>query len=245
MIRVTRTSQPDVLRKNASKWLNTLKKLRANPTSTKDKITKAQNKYHHSQIKDALKKMFHGKCAYCESKITVVDYGAIEHFFPKSLYPDLTFEWKNLLLSCNKCNDAGHKGTKFPLDSNGDPLLIDPTDDTTDPNIHLEFVWDNVAKLASIYGRDERGKTVENIFDLNGIGGRRELIDHRSKYIKKLLVLLSIAQKDDNNSELIALLEEACQPDAEYSAFALFYIYSHLNQLKLSQNKYQNTHTKL
>ena len=180
MIPVTRTPQPQILKRNAAKWLEKLKEednvyqtLKADPETTKADIQNAkkrfnniQNKYCHPEIKDQLVTMFHGKCAYCESKITVVTYGAIEHFFPKCLYPDRTFEWSNFLLSCDRCNDVNHKGTRFPVDSQGNPLLINPTDGSTDPNAHLEFVWDNISGLASIYGRDERGEIVVDIFDL-------------------------------------------------------------------------------
>jgi uncharacterized protein (TIGR02646 family) len=227
LIPVARVPAPTVLKINAARWSSKFKALYTDPTATKEKIKNAQNKYRHPEIKNVLdKKMFHGKCAYCESKITVVDYGDIEHFFPKSKYIDKIFEWSNLLLSCKICNDANHKGTEFPLDSNGDPLLIDPTDGATNPNKHLEFVWDDVAGLASIYGRDQRGKTVEMIFDLNGIRGRKELIAHRSKYVKRLFALLRFAQSGDEGA--IALLHECCDSNAEYSAFARVYIHPNL-----------------
>jgi uncharacterized protein (TIGR02646 family) len=226
LISVIRNSQPAALQNNAARWLADFQELSTNPTATKEKIRKAQNKYRHPQVKDALVKMFHGKCAYCESRITVVTYGAIEHFFPKSKYIDLTFEWTNLLLSCDVCNDANHKGANFPLDHEGNPLLIDPTDEITDPNAHLEFIWDAVAGLASIYGRDQRGETVETTFDLNGVRGRKALVDHRSKYVKRLFALLRLAQSGDN--EAAALLYESCDPSAEYSAFALVYVRPHL-----------------
>ena len=213
MIPVTRISEPPVLAKNAARWLEALELIQSNNKATKAQINQAQNKY--------------GKCAYCESKITVVTYGAIKHFYPKSQYPDLTFTWENLLLSCDKCNDANHKGTNFPLDDiTGNPLLIDPTDGVTDPNTHLKFVWDEMAKLASVYGRDQRGTIVEDIFDLNGLRGRKELINHRSQYIKKLLALLRLAKQGD--SEALSLLQEACQLGAEYYAFASIYILPHL-----------------
>ncbi|TRU59483.1 MAG: HNH endonuclease [Microcystis aeruginosa Ma_QC_C_20070823_S13] len=213
MIPVTRISEPPVLAKNAARWLEALELIQSNNKATKSQINQAQNKY--------------GKCAYFESKITVVTYGAIEHFYPKSQYPDLTFTWKNLLLSCDKCNDANHKGTNFPLDDiTGNPLLIDPTDGVTDPNTHLEFIWDEIAKLASVYGRDQRGTIVKDIFDLNGLRGRKELINHRSQYIKKLLALLRLAKQGD--SDALSLLQEACQLGAEYYAFASIYILPHL-----------------
>jgi uncharacterized protein (TIGR02646 family) len=242
LIPVARSSQPSVLSKNSTKWLDKLNQqqlqlqmLENDPNTGEAQIQKvkkcvdnAQKKYSHTQIKSALVDMFYGKCAYCESKITVVTYGAIEHFYPKSVYVNLTFEWKNLLLSCDICNDAGHKGTKFPLDLNGNPLLIDSTDGITNPNTHLEFIWDSVAGLASVYGRDDRGKAVETIFDLNGLKGRKELVAHRSKYVKRLFALLRLAQTGD--SEAIALLIESCHPSAEYSAFSLVYIHQHIPQ---------------
>lgn len=227
MIPVTRSSQPAVLRKYASGWLSTLKSFSTNPTATKVQIQNAQNKYRHPRIKDALVKMFHGKCAYCESKITVVTYGAIEHFVPKSQDINLTFEWSNLLLSCDICNDARHKGIKFPFDSSGNPLLINPSDGVTAPNSHLEFAWDPIAGLASIYGRDERGKIVETIFDMNGMGGRKELVAHRSKYVKRLFALLRLAQLGDD--EASNLLRESCDCSAEYCAFARVHILPHLS----------------
>ncbi len=65
----------------------------ADPATAKHQLSEAANRYRHKQVKDALVTMFHGKCAYCESKITVVTYRSIEHFHPKSIYPELTFEW--------------------------------------------------------------------------------------------------------------------------------------------------------
>lgn len=45
-------------------------------------------------------------CCYCESSI-----GAqVEHVRPKSLYPELTFDWLNLLLVCGGCNSIKNAG---------------------------------------------------------------------------------------------------------------------------------------
>ena len=256
MIPVPRTPKPPILVKNASKWLaklqeektnlqaaeNDLQVIEGNPTAknqetanakkkvanAKKKVDNALKKYGHGKIKAALVAMFHGKCAYCESKITHVAYGDIEHFRPKSnlLYAHQIFEWENLLLSCSICNNPAHKGIKFPLDPSGNPLLIDPTDGVTEPTMHLEFSWDADAGLASVYGRDARGQEVERIFDLNGVHRRKELIQERSNYVKTLMMLLTHAQKGD--SQAINLLKEACQPDAKYSAFARVFILPHL-----------------
>jgi hypothetical protein len=235
--RVNRISKPDVLQQNSDRWLSELRsaienleQIKNDPKAKKEDVKKAetivkkaQNKYSHREIKDALVKMFYGKCAYCESCITVVTYGHIEHFYPKSRYADKTFEWHNLLLSCDICNNAQHKGTLFPLDIKGNPLLIDPSDGITEPVMHLKFFWDNSLRLASIYGLDDRGREVERIFGLNR---RKELIRERSRHVKMLMALFKLAQQ--GNSEAMAILKEACQPDAPYRAFALTYIYPYI-----------------
>ncbi len=81
-----------------------------------------------------------------------------------------------------------------------------------------QFLWDAGAGLATVYGRDARGKAVEEIFDLNGLRGRRELAKHRSEHVKKIVVLIHFAQT--GSKEALSLLQEACHPSSEYSAFA-------------------------
>ena len=79
MIRVTRTKKPDVLTAKEMSWK---KKIREASTDAARKA--AQGKYQHVEVKKALVDMFHEKCAYCESAITHIDYGHIEHFRPKA-----------------------------------------------------------------------------------------------------------------------------------------------------------------
>jgi len=236
MTPVSRRTKPKVLQQNEVKWLkklqeaiNNLAILKQNPQTTsielkkaQQDVGKAQDKYRHEKIKEALVTMFHGKCAYCESKLTHVSYGEIEHFYPKSAYPDKTFTWENLLLSCSICNNTNHKGVKFPLDDRDNPLLIDPTDGVTNPIDHLIFSWDEAALTASVYGRDLRGQTVVDIFDLNGTRGRVDLLKMRSREVKQLMTLLKFAQH--GNPEALTLLTEACEADVPYRAFALNYI---------------------
>lgn len=246
MISVTRTAPPQVLQEHGARWLTALRAANDELEQVEDDSQatlrqiqraqegkkRAQNKYRHSKIKDALVTMFHGKCAYCESPIRVVAYGHIEHFYPKGNpnYTDKTFEWNNLLLSCAVCNNAGHKGTRFPLDASGDPLLLDPSDGVTDPGVHLKFSWDPQTGLASVYGLDERGQEVERMFDLNGMRGRKALVRERNRYVKKLYVILKLYDRQGNDAEALAILQQACQPDAPYSAFALAHIAPHIFQ---------------
>jgi uncharacterized protein (TIGR02646 family) len=71
--------------------------------------------YSDTEVKDALIKLFKGKCAYCESTFLHVYSGDVEHFRPKGEIEEavkdkkpgyywLAADWDNLLLSCRNCN---------------------------------------------------------------------------------------------------------------------------------------------
>jgi len=70
------------------------------------------------------------RCMYCVDS----EGNDIEHFWPKSRYRDRMFLWENLLLCCTHCGRL--KLDKFPL-MNGEPLLIDPTNE--EPWQYLDF----------------------------------------------------------------------------------------------------------
>src|ERR1700743_2009579 len=60
------------------------------------------------------------RCAYCsDSRAADVD-----HFWPKTPYPDKAFLFTNMLFVCPECNRK--KSSTFPLDPSGLPLLINP-----------------------------------------------------------------------------------------------------------------------
>lgn len=102
MIKVYRTPKPLILQKKSHQWTKTLLSFVVNTNDWKKQI----EKYRHQKIKEALEAMFHGKCAYCESKITHVSFGHIEHYRPKQRCPERAFLWRNLLLACDRCNNA-------------------------------------------------------------------------------------------------------------------------------------------
>lgn len=84
------------------------------------RINESYSVYSDRSIRDSLIQMFHGKCAYCESKITAIYNGDIEHFRPKGAVDNtipskpgyfwLASEWENLLFACPYCNQTNtHK----------------------------------------------------------------------------------------------------------------------------------------
>ena len=61
-----------------------------------------------NQFIDLLGDRFHGLCGYCE------DWGKsqIDHFRPKSKFPQLVYDWSNWVYSCIGCNFVKHN--KWP-----------------------------------------------------------------------------------------------------------------------------------
>ncbi len=64
---------------------------------------------------DELRQAFAGICGYCEE----FDKGEVDHFRPKSTFPDLVYEWSNWIFACHTCNQA--KSDKWPTEGYIDP----------------------------------------------------------------------------------------------------------------------------
>lgn len=58
---------------------------------------------------------FSGLCAYCEELCP----GEIDHFRPKSRFPEQVYAWANWLFICHRCNQL--KGDKWPAGGYVDP----------------------------------------------------------------------------------------------------------------------------
>ncbi len=217
MIFVHRVVEPASLVSNKAKWLNdyllAINIYNANPTKINKKpVITAENKYRQSDVKVSLKAMFEGKCAYCESHLAHVSYGHIEHFKPKSIFPEDCFSWSNLLLGCEVCNGSQFKSTNFPLTDDNGPL-VNPT--VENPFDFFEFEYDPNTGLANVLGKVNRGITTERILGLN----RPDLLKHRSRIVRRIaFVAIKASQGDDS-----ALIEmrKLVGNDEEYSAFSI------------------------
>lgn len=67
-----------------------------------------------------LRRAFAGLCAYCEER----DKGVVDHFRPKSKFPELVYAWSNWLFACHNCNQA--KGDQWPPSGYIDPCSDSP-----------------------------------------------------------------------------------------------------------------------
>ena len=112
---------------------------RATPAPAVLSASRARDRYRSDEVVETLLQMQHRKCCYCE--VAIADRGSgkqVEHFRPRSRFGDLTNDWYNLLLACANCNSA--KGNKFPVSDTGEPILLDPSDPTVDPEDHINYV---------------------------------------------------------------------------------------------------------
>lgn len=183
MIELKKTEKPQSLIDNGDKWTKDL----MNDFYQTNVIDKTkQNKYNKPDIKQALIDETNEKCAYCESKITHVYPGDIEHIIPKSLYPRLTFSWNNLTLGCFWCNN---KKRDF---LSKECMLLNPYKDKT--NIHLRAFGPIILHI----NNSKRGEITWRKLELN----RTELRDKRLEKIEELKNLI-----DKLNSENIPALK--------------------------------------
>jgi uncharacterized protein (TIGR02646 family) len=104
------------------------------PRSHAAKLWNLQSNKAFREVRETLGRMASGieRCMYCEDS----EGTAIEHFWPKSSYPNRAFNWPNYLIACWRCN-SNFKRDRFPLDATGQPLLINPAEE--DPLGHLSF----------------------------------------------------------------------------------------------------------
>lgn len=190
MIKLEKLPEPASLTRNKERWTDEL--LAAILSGDQDDINRRKGKYNQTDIKEQLKSETNGKCAYCESKVTVVAHGDIEHITPKSIRPELTFSWENLTFACQKCN-----GKKSVVEEVVDPYLDEVND-------HFFFV------AQFIRGRTQIGRLTERELELNRI----ELLEDRSDHIKTLADTLE-AIMNEPNERLKRLTHKALLDDLD------------------------------
>ncbi|ORL62369.1 HNH endonuclease [Pseudomonas putida] len=203
MIKLTKLPTPNVLVTNGAAWTAALlAKLEEGdkPTPTES------SRYRHRDIKSTLEQETHGKCAYCESKLKHIHHGDVEHISPKSLDPAKQFEWENLTLSCEICNQNK---------SNLDPkleLIIDPY--VKNPKEHICFI----GALAYPAGTPD-GISSIRILDLN----RTDLVVMRNETISRVMSIFDMLLRRDlplvaRKAILKDLKTQELSAKAQYSA---------------------------
>jgi uncharacterized protein (TIGR02646 family) len=176
MIRLSKRPEPQVLLDHAVEWTEALLDREAageNPTAYE------KTRYRHPEIKATLIAETFGKCAYCESRLLHIHHGDVEHIYPKSLDVLQSFDWENLTLACEICNQNK---------SNRDPLvehIIDPY--AEDPEAHLVFLG------SLIFPKSPKGTATRAILELH----RAALVEMREEQLGRVMgVYVQVLRED-------------------------------------------------
>lgn len=130
-----RLPKPQILIDKEDKWKNDfIASGKARPDSSK---------YGHDKIRDELASMSFHKCFYCESKLKLVQK-EVDHHIEVSINKALAFEWNNLYLSCDNCNN------KINHDAISIHEALDPCrNDDSEIREHLTFIDEMITAIDS------------------------------------------------------------------------------------------------
>ena len=153
-----------------------------------------ENGYRHNEVRNVLFNCSHGKCAYCE----LIPEGSslrVEHFHPKSLYPEELLNWNNLLPSCERCNNY-----KSVQDTQNDPI-INPC--ITDPTPYFIYEIFRILPSPTAPSQEIAARTI-HACQLN----RTELIRARSNILVQMTEYINdieekIGELQNNPSNLV------------------------------------------
>lgn len=231
MIKLERPDEPAILVANGANWLAALQAAITLYGSYKDipDAEKSQlvNHYRHEDIKTALSTSSHGKCAFCECHPAEGGYIQVEHYKPKSIYPNSTFEWINFLPCCAQCN-----GSKSNHDTENEPL-INPYDTSPADAFYFDFV-----SIKALEGpMHDRAKRTIEVCSLEGIRlwkPRAEILVSLTSYAQSLQSALDdFAEADTQRKkdyrirrirDSIATIESLASPHSKYSAFCAHFL---------------------
>ena len=135
---------------------------------------------------------FDGLCGYCECTCK----GELDHFRPKSRFPESVYEWSNWIFACHDCNQA--KGDKWPIEG-----YVDPCTELASDRPESYFTFDTkTGEALPMKDLDEsRFDKAQRMIDDLRLNGR-----HHLKERLVWLRLVSRAMADDPSEET---------PDAE------------------------------
>ena len=168
--------------------------------------------YKHPTNKAALQNACFDKCMYCESKVTQVYFGDVEHHRPRDTFPLLEFVWDNLGFVCARCNNE-----KLNKWSDETPF-IDPFLD--EPDEHLAavgpFVFHRNGSERGEYTWRQIGLNRPDLFErrVERIAVIQDFIDKltrtRGEELREL-ILRELKRELEDDKEYAMVSREACR----------------------------------
>lgn len=166
-----------------------------------------RKKWFKEEIIDKLKKMsgVGNYCMYCSNSAS----SDVEHFYPKSLFPEKTFDWENMLWTCTPCNRK--KGECFPVDQQ-QPLIIDPVSENVWEFLYIDQKFGMLIPHSDTETHNNRAEKTIEILGLES-EERDYLRERRLKAIKKLKEWIKrqmklLESKSKSKEQIIESLKE-------------------------------------
>ena len=135
-------------------------------------------------FRDELADRFFDKCGYCEMRCSETDSPTkaptLDHFRPRSKFPELTYEWSNWVFSCNRCNEV--KGNLWPESEYVDPCAIS-VDERPEAYFEVDVATGEIIAKPSLSAADKR--KAQNTIDDVGLNAR-DLLTLRKNRILQL-----------------------------------------------------------
>lgn len=220
MIQLLRPPKPQKLADNEAELTERFKK------NNKDAV------WNRSYIRSALLEMSNAKCCYCECKVGAGEREMhVDHFKPKSIYPDLVVKWENLLPSCPHCNKE-----KSSHDTGVEPI-VNPSEDDPREFFYLKdyryYCFDNADSSIArrTLGVLSLNDSTENVYKRYLIGNElhskideiAELAIENEKILKTKTTMRNRIRNGCKN-----ILKQGF-PEAVYSAFMATLIFNDEN----------------
>lgn len=171
----------------------------------------------YRSYKEDLRRDFSSRCGYCDALDEF--FGGIrgyqiDHFAPKSLFPEWLLEYQNLVYSCPICNRAKSNkwvGTEKTVPNDGSSGFVDPCDPDLDNHL----------------GRDSRGRIRPKsdlgrymIANLNLSLIRHQFVWQTQKMDELLGELLELEQRlSDDTKHYRSVVEEIVRVTREYREY--------------------------
>lgn len=167
MTPVERPPAPAVLSERAARWTAAFRARRADDVAATFYWPEVEGIAINQLVFPTLRRMTAGHCAYCDHfELGDGSRETIDHFCPKSLFPDLAFEWGNLFPACDQCQQ--YKGEDFHDD------LLRP--DAPDYRFERYFLFNSRTGMIEVNPRasaDDQRRAAHTIAALGFNRGRR------------------------------------------------------------------------
>jgi len=106
--KVIRNESPECLKAGAAAWTNKFVTAKETGLGQRSFLS---NTACYKTLRKQLMAMTQYHCAFCDGGLGVTSRETVEHFRPKSSFPQLAYEWPNLFPCCDKCQSQ--KSGKF------------------------------------------------------------------------------------------------------------------------------------